>query len=337
MEEKVVSIQDLTKCYQTHPDVPPLYALKEISLQVHPGAIYGIIGMSGAGKTSLMRCLTGLEIPTEGKVYVSGEEITPLSPPALRRARSKMGMIFQQFNLFSSRTALDNISYPLEITGVPREKRIARARKLLKLVGLEKKENAYPAQLSGGEKQRVAIARALVHKPDVLLCDEATSALDPHTTQGVLELLSSLNQTLGLTIILITHEMEVIKQICTDVAVLEHGQIVEQGPVENLFAKPKHPTTQRFLQSVLHEVPHAKKTHAILLRLSFTGENAKKPIISQLIREYNVEVNILMGGIDVLKTETIGNLVVELSGSAEERARARAFLETQGVGCDELV
>lgn len=337
MGEAVVSIKNLTKSYRTQPDAPPLYALKEIHLLVKKGDVFGIIGMSGAGKTTLMRCLTALERPTEGGVFISGEEITALSGPPLRRARKKIGMIFQHFNLFSSRTVLDNIAYPLELEGVSREQRIERSRELLALVGLAAKESAYPAQLSGGEKQRVAIARALVNNPDVLLCDEATSALDPRTTHAILELLSKLNERLGLTIILITHEMEVIKQICTHVAVLEHGEVVEQGPVEELFARPKHPTTQRFLQNMIHEFPeHLKKENALLLRLSFTKGTAQQPIISRMLRQHAVEVNILLGGIDVLKTETIGNLIVELSGDPDERSRARSFLEAQGVVCDEL-
>lgn len=338
MEGTVVSIKNLTKSYQTQPETPLHYALKNINLNVGRGEIFGIIGMSGAGKTTLMRCLIALECPTEGSVRISQEEITTLHGPHLRQARRKIGMIFQHFNLFSSRTVLDNIAYPLEIEGISRERREARARELLALVGLSEKEKHYPAQLSGGEKQRVAIARALVNNPAVLLCDEATSALDPRTTHAILDLLSELNAKLGLTILLITHEMEVIKQICTHVAVLERGEIVEQGPVEELFAKPHHPTTQRFLQNIVHELPAGlKKENADLLRLSFTKGTAQQPIISRLLREHAVEVNILLGGIDVLKTETIGNLVVELSGEVEERSRAKFFLESQGVLCDELV
>ncbi|MCH9626430.1 MAG: Methionine import ATP-binding protein MetN 2 [Chlamydiales bacterium] len=327
MEEKsVISVRQLTKRYQTH------CALDALNLEVGKGEVFGIIGMSGAGKTTLMRCLTTLESPTEGEVFLANE---PLS----KRALKKMGMIFQHFNLFSSRSVLDNVAYPLEIAGVSRGKREARARELLELVGLAAKEKRYPAQLSGGEKQRVAIARALIHHPEVLLCDEATSSLDPRTTRDILDLLSRLNKERGLTIVLITHEMEVIKQICTHVAVLEHGEIVEKGPVAQLFAKPKHPTTQRFLQNISHEIPkdlEVRKENSVLLRLAFTGSTANQPIMSRLIREHQVEVNILLGGMDVLTTETIGNLVVELTGAVGERARARAYLESQGVGCDEL-
>ena len=331
MEKSVVSIEDLTKRYgEEH------LALGGIDLLVKKGEIFGIIGMSGAGKTTLMRCLTALERPSEGRITIAGEEITALRGGDLRCARKKIGMIFQHFNLFSSRTALDNITYPLEIEGVSKEERDKKGRELLALVGLKEKEGHYPAQLSGGEKQRVAIARALVHEPVVLLCDEATSALDPRTTASILELLAELNERLGLTILLITHEMEVVRQICTHVAVLEHGVVVEQGAVADLFAKPKHPTTQRFLQHMVHEIPDRVREDRTLLRLAFTGESAGQPIISRLIRAHGVEVNILLGGIDILKTETIGNLVVEISGSSEERSQARTFLEGQGVVCDEL-
>ncbi len=329
MEDIVVLIKNLTKKFQSES-----LALKEINLQVTRGDIFGIIGMSGAGKTTLMRCLTALERPSEGQILISGEEITSLEGAKLRSARKKIGMIFQHFNLFSSRSVLDNIAYPLELEGVSRTERLEKARSLLQLVGLGEKERYYPAQLSGGEKQRVAIARALIHDPDVLLCDEATSALDPHNTQAILELLAGLN----LTIILITHEMEVIKQICTHVAVLEHGEVVESGYVADLFANPKHPTTKRFLQNIVHELPeYTPSEDSTLLRLTFTGESAKQPIISNLVKRHEIEVNILHGGIDVLKTNTVGNLVVELKGAIEERVRARAFLETQGVGCHEFV
>lgn len=340
VKETIISITNLTKCYRAKKEIPPLFALKEINFQVNYGDIFGIIGMSGAGKSTLMRCLTALEEPTEGKVCVSNLEISSLKGKDLRSSRKKMGMIFQHFNLFSSRTVIDNIAYPLEISGIKKKERIAQARELLALVGLERKERYFPAQLSGGEKQRVAIARALIHHPDILLCDEATSALDPSTTHDILELLSKLNQQLHLTILLITHEMEVIKQICTRVAVLEHGEIVEQGAVATLFAKPKHPTTRRFLLNTERDITQVidlAGKDSLLLRLSFKGETARQPIISRLVREHDVEVNILMGGIDVLKTDTVGNLIVELKGSALNRSKARAFLETQGIECDELL
>lgn len=321
MEEVVISVKHLSKSYQTHE------ALKGIDLEIRRGEVFGIIGMSGAGKSTLMRCLTGLEKPSRGEVLF------------LNSPKEKFGMIFQHFNLFSSRTAFDNIAYPLEIAKVPLNKRKERVKELLGLVGLAEKGDFYPSKLSGGEKQRIAIARALANHPRILFCDEATSALDPRTTRSILSLLLELNERLGVTLVLITHEMAVIKQICTHVAVLENGEIVEKGRVEELFAHPKHPTTLAFLQSMTHEVPeqlYSDKPNAVLLRLWFSGGSAKEPIISRLIRRYPVEVNILMGGIDLVRNEAIGNLVIELTGEREERYRARAFLEEQGVVCDEL-
>ncbi len=330
----IISIQRLTKKFSNVPGVGPFFALKNINLQVEKGKVCGIIGMSGAGKSTLMRCLTGLDRPSEGSVWIEEEEISALTGSALRQARRKIGMIFQHFNLFSAKTAWENVAYPLEIEKMPFAQRKQRAFELLDVVGLAHKAESYPAQLSGGEKQRVAIARALAPRPSVLLSDEATSALDPTTRLSILELLQQLNQTLGLTIVLITHEMEVVKQICTDVAVLEHGEIVEQGPVETLFSTPSHPTTRRFLQNLSHQIPSHFPIHkrgGELLRLFFKGEGAERPIISQMIKHHAIDVNILLGGIDVLRTTTVGILVVELSGSAEERSKARLFLEKEGV------
>ncbi len=326
----VIKVTNLSKKFQGQ------YALKGINLTVQAGEIFGIIGMSGAGKSTLMRCLNGLEQPDEGEIFIAGEKITGQTAKQLRCKRRKMGMIFQHFNLFEARTALENVSYPLEISGVDD---LERAKELLELVGLHGKENHYPAQLSGGERQRVAIARAVANQPTVLLCDEATSALDPRTTHSILELLGRLNQRFGLTILLITHEMEVIKQISTHVAVLEQGEIVESGTTAQLFAAPQHPTTKRFLQSLTHTIPEYLLPRAEgqeILRLTFTGSSASEPVISRLIRHYQVEVNILFGGIDLLKTETVGNLVVALSGSSEERERARKFLEQSKVGWEAL-
>ncbi|MFC2049357.1 methionine ABC transporter ATP-binding protein [Chlamydiota bacterium] len=324
----IIKVENLAKRFQETD------ALKGINLSVGEGTVFGIIGMSGAGKSTLIRCLACLERPSAGEIFLKGEKISGLTAKQLRKARKNMGMIFQHFNLFSARTALENIVYPLEIMGVAEQERSARARELLELVGLKGKERHYPLQLSGGECQRVAIARALANNPSVLLCDEATSSLDPRSTQAILELLASLNQKLGLTIVLITHEMEVIKQICTHVAVLEAGEIVEQGTTADLFATPKHPTTKRFLQSVTHAIPEhllPRKEGQELLRLTFTGKSASQPVISRLIRQHPVEVNILFGGIDILKTETVGSLVVALAGEVSERDKARRFLEESGV------
>jgi D-methionine transport system ATP-binding protein len=325
---EIITIKHLSKRFGV------LQALKEIDLTVQEGEVCGIIGLSGAGKSTLIRCLACLEKPSDGAIFLKGEKISDLTPRQLRPFRKNIGMIFQHFNLFSSRTALDNITYPLEIEKVPKQQRIERGTTLLELVGLKGKENHYPVQLSGGERQRVAIARALALRPKVLLSDEATSSLDPYTTHAILDLLASLNHTLGLTIVLITHEMEVIKQICTQVAVLEKGEIVEKGPVATLFASPRHPTTKRFLQGVAHTIPEHLLPRAEgqdLLRLTFTGKSSQEPIISRLIRQHQVEINILFGGIDLLQTETVGNLVIALSGALSEREKACQFLERSGV------
>jgi D-methionine transport system ATP-binding protein len=333
MKETIIQIQNVSKKFGEN------YALNRIDLTVQKGEIFGIIGMSGAGKSTLIRCLCGLEKPTTGTLYISGQELTTLDTKSLRAARKKIGMIFQHFNLFTARTALENVSFPLEISGVKTANRTQKIESLLSLVGIEGKKHLYPSQLSGGEKQRVAIARALAMEPDVLLCDEATSALDPQTTGSILDLLAELNQRLAITIVLITHEMEVIKRICSHVAVLEQGKIVEAGTTLQLFSSPKHPKTKRFLQNLTHELPEyllPKKRDQEILRLSFTGKTASEPIITKLIRSYDIEVNILLGGIDVLRKEIIGNLVIALSGPSAERVKALVFLENCGVHCEPL-
>jgi D-methionine transport system ATP-binding protein len=334
----VIKVQNLSKCFLKSSRFPS-YALKNIHLSLDRGDIFGIIGMSGAGKSTLMRCLTGLERPSEGKILVDGEEISSLKGKDLRRARRKMGMIFQHFNLFYSRTALENVLYPMELEKRKGESARINAQELLELVGLASKQDFYPSQLSGGEKQRVAIARALANQPSVLLCDEATSALDPKNTRSILSLLRELNQNFGLTILLITHEMNVIKEICTKAAVLEKGEIVEMGSVLHLFTAPKHPTTQHFLSHMIHEMPeNLKLPHANheLLRLVFTGKTVEEPLISRVVKNFNVEVNILLGSIDRLQAATVGNLLIELSGSEESRIQARQFLIDHGVICEEI-
>lgn len=325
MKHELIKIQSLSKVYG---GAHPVYALKGVNLSVKKGSVYGIIGTSGAGKSTLLRCVTGLDRPTSGEILIDGED--PVE------ARQKFGMIFQHFNLFSFRTVLENIMYPLEIVGVSKSEARKRALELIHLVKLQGKENSYPGNLSGGEKQRVAIARALARNPILLFSDEATSALDPPTKKAILSLQMDLNKTMGLTIFLITHEMEVIKQICTDVAVLEHGEIVEQGKVEDLFSAPKHPTTKKFLQSLHHDdlpdhVFNFKDPNQELLWLYFKGEGAKEPIISRLVKNFQIEVNILLGDIDALRTTIVGRLLLSLKGEAQERRKAHMFLEENGV------
>jgi len=310
-------------------------ALKNINLTIEKSDIYGIIGLSGAGKSTLVRCINRLEEPTRGKVLINGKDITQLGPKELREMRRKIGMIFQHFNLLSSRTVAGNIAYPMEISGVKKSVQEKRIKELLELVELTDKANAYPSQLSGGQKQRVGIARALANEPDVLLCDEATSALDPRTTQSILKLLKEINEKFGLTIVIITHEMGVIKQICTKVAVLENGEVLESGLVTDVFAHPSHPTTKSFVQNVTHDVPeeylNRDTVNGVLLRLTFKGSKAKEPVLSRMVKRYDVDINILLGGVDRLQQNVVGNLIVEMTGEPAEREKAIGYLEENGV------
>ncbi len=329
----IIEIENVSKKFtQANRNVQ---ALQEISLVVDKGDVYGIIGQSGAGKSTLIRCLARLEIPTEGVISISGLDIADLGRAELRAFRKKVGMIFQHFNLLGARTVAGNIAYPLEISGISQEVQDQRVDELLGLVGLKHKKDAYPSQLSGGEKQRVGIARALACHPEVLLCDEATSALDPKTTREILALLRDINQKLGVTIVLITHEMEVIKQICNKVAVIDGGRIVEKGMVADVFSDPQHPTTKHFLENALHEIlPDLLKElspNRKLLRLRFKGKSSGEPVISELVRKFNVDANILLGWLDRLQTVTIGTLVMELTGPAEGIDQSLKYLSEKNV------
>lgn len=308
-------------------------ALTAIDLAVEPGDIYGIIGQSGAGKSTLIRCLTLLERPSSGEIYINGLDVTKLSEKELCEARKSFGMVFQNFNLLQSRTVELNVAFPLEISGLDKKKIELRVDELLEMVGLSHKKNAYPSQLSGGEKQRVGIARALANGPSLLLCDEATSALDPQSTASILSLLKSL----GLTILLITHEMDVVKAICNKVAVIEQGRIVEQGLVTDVFSKPMHLTTKNFLAHTTHSLPDQfKDPSKCLLRLCFHGSQAKEPLISRLCKSSAIHVNILLGGLDCIDNTIIGNLVVELLGTKQEVEDALLFLKNNHVDFDLL-
>lgn len=331
--DPIIEINNISKSY-IHAK-KTIHALKDVSLVIEKGDIYGIIGLSGAGKSTLIRCLSRLVVPSSGNILFQGSDIAHMDKRALRDFRKNIGMIFQHFNLLSSRTAACNITYPLEITDISKEQQNSRVDELLRLVGLKEKKEAYPSQLSGGEKQRVGIARALANHPAVLLCDEATSALDPKTTREILSLLKSINKKLGVTIVLITHEMEVIKQICNKVAVIENGSIVEKGLVSEVFAEPKHPTTKQFLQSASHEIPpeffKEISPNRKLLRLRFKGKVAGDPVISEIVRKFNVDANILLGWIDRLQTLTIGTLIIELTGSPEGISDALNYLSAKTV------
>lgn len=333
---KIVPIIEIDNVSKSYLHVKKsVHALKNVSLDIEKGDIYGIIGLSGAGKSTLIRCLSRLVVPTFGKVFFQGSDIAHMDKRGLRDFRKNIGMIFQHFNLLSSRTVERNITYPLEIADISKEQQNKRVDELLGLVGLKEKQGAYPSHLSGGEKQRVGIARALANHPAVLLCDEATSALDPKTTREILSLLKSVNKKLGVTIVLITHEMEVIKQICNKVAVIENGSIVEQGLVSEVFADPKHPTTKQFLQSASHEIPpeffKEISPNRKLLRLRFKGKVASDPVISEIVRKFNVDANILLGWIDRLQTVTIGTLIIELTGAPQGISDALNYLTEKTV------
>ena len=316
-------------------------ALEGVSLTVDKGDIFGIIGLSGAGKSTLIRALAGLIKPSSGQILFHDTDLGALKGKRLRNFRLKMGMIFQHFNLFGSRTVAGNVAYPLEIAGISKPEREKRVEELLKLVGLSSKGGLYPSQLSGGEKQRVGIARALANDPEVLFCDEATSALDPRTTKEILDLLKMVNKKLGVTVVLITHDMEVIKRICNRVSVIEGGKIVEEGLVSQVFAEPKHPTTKQFIQGSSHEIPEEfwkpESPNRRLIRLRFKGSSAGEPLISQIAKMYHVDANILLGWIDCLQTTIVGTLVVELIGPAKGIEEALGYLAEKNVHHEVLI
>lgn len=328
----MIKINNLVKVYSNGKSKTP--ALNGVSLNIPKGSVYGIIGLSGAGKSTLVRCLNLLERPTEGQIIVNGQELSSLSGVELRKARRKIGMIFQHFNLLSSRTVAENIAFPLEIDGFSKQEINKRVAELLPLVGLEEKADSYPSELSGGQKQRVGIARALALKPDVLLCDEATSALDPQTTLSILNLLKDINKGLNLTVVIITHEMKVIKEICTHVAVLHNSKCVENKTVEEIFTAPESEIARDFVSSIFPtELPEdllselAAHENSELIRINFVGTAASKPFINGLITECGVEVNILYGSIEHLRASLFGNLILELRGTREEIVMAHDYLK----------
>lgn len=314
----------------------PIHALKDVSLSVKQGEIYGVIGYSGAGKSTLIRCVNLLEAPDQGSVKVKDVELTALSPGKLREARSNIGMIFQGFNLLKTATVYDNIALPLKLTGLNKAVVKERVEKYLNIVGLNEKKNAYPSELSGGQKQRVAIARALSHEPEVLLSDEATSALDPDTTEAILDLLLKINKELGITILLITHEMNVIQRICDKVAVMENGEVIEEGKTKDIFTSPQHSTTKRFVNSLFsHDIPDEMLTNlnktGHVATLSFFGESSGEPALALVSKKFDIFPNILSGSITRLKEESFGQLLVHLKGESSEIKNAVQFLKEQDV------
>lgn len=331
---------ELRQVYKTFYGEKQVDALRGVDLKIPAGKIYGIIGQSGAGKSTLIRCINGLETPDHGEIIVDGVDLSRLSSIELRNARKKISMIFQHFNLLSSRTAAANIGFPLEISGVDKSAIKARVNEMLQLVGLSDKANSYPSQLSGGQKQRVGIARALANNPQVLLCDEATSALDPETTKSVLQLLAEINQKMGLTILLITHEMRVIQEICDYVAVIENGQIQESGRVIDVFTSPRSSAAKRMLQGTMNtQIPQDLLQRAnlnsngkqVFLKLSFVGSLAHEPVISSMLKKYAVEANILFGKIDQIKDIPFGMLFLEVSGEPDQIEKALKYVQDHNV------
>lgn len=340
----MIEIKNLTKIFTAAEQ--QILALDDVSLTVEKGEIFGIIGLSGAGKSTLVRCVNMLERPTHGSISVEGQEITALDQKELRAARQKIGMIFQHFNLLSSRNVFDNIMFPLEIAQVPKDEARQRVHSLLEMVGLTDKTDVYPVQLSGGQKQRVGIARALANRPSLLLSDEATSALDPQTTRSILGLLRDINRRLNLTILLITHDMNVIKEVCDRVAVIDNSKIVEIGDVLEVFSSPKTPTSRSFIGSVINREIPGELLHrpngdsgsmvTRLVRVSFIGASAGEPVISSMIRQYDVEANILYGNIDRVKDTPFGNLALELMGSPDMIDSGLAYLRNRGLEIEVL-
>lgn len=323
----MIEIKNVSKTFKSkeaHVD-----ALKNVTLTIDKGDIFGIIGYSGAGKSTLLRCINGLEVPTSGEVLLLGQDITQLKEKELRHIRKNIGMIFQHFNLMHSKTVFENIAYPLKSQKLSKSTIADRVKDLLRLVDLEDKVNSYPSQLSGGQKQRVAIARALATNPEILLCDEATSALDPQTTQSILALLKKINKELGITIVLITHQMEVIKEICNKIAVMEHGCVLEVGQLIDVYTQPQSQITQDFLAKDMHferlSLPHEGEI-AKMLHLKYIGGSTGSPLISALSQHFKVTANITFGNIEKLQDILVGNLVIDLHGSEEEVQKALDYI-----------
>ncbi|WP_290774684.1 MULTISPECIES: methionine ABC transporter ATP-binding protein [unclassified Exiguobacterium] len=326
----MIEFKQITKRFVR--DRTPIFALRDVDLTIQKGEIFGIIGESGAGKSTLLRLINGLEHPTQGTVKVDGVSLGGMSKADLRQLRLRTGMIFQHFQLIQSRNVADNIAFALKAAGVKRADFPERIRELVSLVGLEGFETNFPSQLSGGQKQRVGIARALANDPTVLLCDEATSALDPVTTLQILDLLKGLNERLGLTIVLITHEIDVVKQICHRVAVMSQGEVVEVASTYDLFSQAKHPVTQHYVDTALQiELPERilQATPGKIIRLQFTGEKTGESTLSEAIRRYDISVSILHGKVDYIQDVAFGVLIVSLTGSSDQIAPALDWLAAE--------
>lgn len=338
-----IRLEHISKIYETKEK--RVEAVKNVNLQIDKGKIVGIIGFSGAGKSTLVRCINLLERLSEGRVIVNGKDLTAMKPDELRHERKKIGMIFQHFNLFASRTVYQNVAFPLKHSGMKKEEINKKVTHLLELVGLSDKGNVYPSQLSGGQKQRVAIARALANDPEVLLSDEATSALDPETTKSILQLLKKLNEELGITIVVITHEMQVVKEICHEALVMEGGNAVEFGNVFDIFSNPKSKITKRFVESTTtlsqiyglleqDSVIGALKKGQCIVRFTYLERTSAEALVSMLSRDYNIDINIIFGDIELIGTHPIGGLVSIISGEKENIIKAIAYLKQINVGVE---
>jgi len=349
MAETIIELRGLSKTFGAGDGA--VHALKDVDISIEKGDIFGIIGLSGAGKSTLVRCINLLERPTDGDVIMNGRSLIALSERELRKTRQSISMIFQGFNLLMQRTALENICFPMELQGVPKAEARKKARELLDIVDLPDKADAYPVQLSGGQKQRVAIARALASDPQVLLCDEATSALDPKTTQAILDLLKKLNRTLGVTVVVITHEMRVVEQICNRVAILDHGVVQETGPVADVFANPQSEAGRRLVlpaedqmrgfSAAEAEYDPDEKIHVLpqnrLVRLVFAGSAASEPIISTLAIEQGIRLSILSADTRTIGEKFFGDMILRLPEDETEAARALIYLrELDGVTAREV-
>ncbi len=321
----MIEIKNITKTF--HLEKGDIQACKNVNLTINKGEIFGVIGYSGAGKSTLVRIINQLEKQTGGDIIIDGEKLNGLTDKDLRKKRMKIGMIFQHFNLLWSRTVQKNIELPLEIAGVDKETRHKRAQELIKLVGLEGREKAYPSELSGGQKQRVGIARALANNPSLLLCDEATSALDPDTTEQILELLKKINKEIGITIIMITHQMEVVQKICHRIAVMSDGEVVEEGKVKDIFEKPHHEVTKRFVRDFSTKIDNEELNNTlkviypsgILLRLSFNEVISREPIVSKVIKESDVDISIVSGQLTNTIDSSFGVLIVNVINGTKEQ------------------
>lgn len=339
----MIQFMDISKTFQTKKDT--IHALNHVSLTIDDGDVFGIIGFSGAGKSTLLRMVNALEVPTTGHVEIDGKNIDALSHKELRGVRKKIGMVFQQFNLLESKSVYDNIAIPLRLNKADTVQIRNTVMKLLQFVNLEDKADVYPGQLSGGQKQRVGIARALATNPSILLCDEATSALDPETTDNILQLLERINKELHITILIVTHEIQVIQRICNKVAVMEHGQVVEKGSVLDVFSNPQQDITKRFIQSVIPDtIPdtviekiRAQKENYKLVKVRFLGDKATDNVLYEINRTFDVQTNVLFASVNELQKNVLGIFILQIIGTDTAIQRVMDYIDSKGLQWQEVI